>query len=92
MDEEKITALLKALGISDEGGTSALLPALKVTHSDDHSTKAFAASLGIKPESLNSHLSRFGSYYGVRPKKLPNGRSRWPSNGKDLIKRQGKGR
>lgn len=41
------------------------------------STKAYAAERGIKAESVHARLSRTGSYFGDRPKKLPNGRLDW---------------
>ena len=41
------------------------------------STKAYAAARGIKAESVHARLSRTGSYFGDRPKKLPNGRLDW---------------
>jgi len=59
---------------------------------DDQSTKALAESIEVKPQSIHARVSRFGSYYGLRPIKLPNGRLRWPGNSKELLKRQGKSR
>jgi hypothetical protein len=42
------------------------------------STKRFAASKHVKPQSIISRLCRTGSYFGVRPQKLENGRWDWP--------------
>ena len=44
------------------------------------STEDFAASIGLRPESIRVHLCRRGSYYGIRPAKLPNGRLLWPGD------------
>jgi hypothetical protein len=41
------------------------------------STKAFAATKGVKAESILARLCRFGSYYGARPEKQENGRLNW---------------
>lgn len=59
---------------------------------DHQSTKAFSAQLGIKQESIHARLSQFGSYYGVIPTKLPNGRLAWPAgDALEIVKHQGKG-
>ena len=42
------------------------------------STEQFAARRLIKPESVISRLCRTGSYFGVCPIKLENGRLLWP--------------
>ena len=42
------------------------------------STESFAGSIGLKPASLRVHLCRYGSYYGLVPERLPNGRLLWP--------------
>ena len=44
------------------------------------STNDFAAALGIKPGTVRSHVSRFGSYYGIRPVKMPNRLMLWPKS------------
>jgi hypothetical protein len=41
-------------------------------------TEQFAARNLVKPESVVSRLCRTGSYFGVRPVKLGNGRLLWP--------------
>lgn len=41
-------------------------------------TEQFAESRLIKPQTARVHLCRFGHYYGIRPKRLPNGRLAWP--------------
>lgn len=42
------------------------------------STEEFAQKHFVKPASVRSHVCRVGSYYGVRPMKLVNGRLGWP--------------
>ena len=41
-------------------------------------TEAFAAVFAVKPASVRSRYCREGSYFGVKPHKLPNGRLLWP--------------
>ncbi len=43
-------------------------------------TSEFARALGIKPESIRSHVYRHGAYYGIRPVKGPNRRLLWPAD------------
>jgi hypothetical protein len=43
-------------------------------------TEEFAAELGIGPQSIRKRYSQTGSYFGLRPAKLPNRRLLWPSN------------
>jgi len=45
-----------------------------------HSTTQFASFVGIAPQSLRKRYSQTGSYFGVRPVKLPNGKLRWPED------------
>jgi len=42
------------------------------------STEQFAARHLVKPESVIARLCRTGSYFGITPDKLPNGRLSWP--------------
>ena len=46
------------------------------------STEAFAAMHLVRPQSVRSRYCRKGSYFGVRPRKLPNGRLLWPVGAK----------
>jgi len=48
-------------------------------------TDVFAAECGVKPGTVRVRLSRTGSYFGVRPRKLPSGRLIWPDNGQDQL-------
>lgn len=41
-------------------------------------TAELAARLDINPHSIRQRLSDTGSYYNLRPVKMPNGRLRWP--------------
>lgn len=43
-------------------------------------TDDLASKLGIKPQSIRARLSLTGSYFGLTPKKLPNGRLLWPAD------------
>lgn len=43
-------------------------------------TPELAQAIGIRPDSLRVHLCRRGSYYGLRPTRLPNGRLLWPAD------------
>ena len=41
-------------------------------------TNALADQLGMRAQSLRKRFAKTGSYFGVRPIKLPNGQLRWP--------------
>lgn len=43
-------------------------------------TEQLAGQLHLKPQSLRAALCRDGHYFGVRPRKLPNGRLLWPDD------------
>lgn len=43
-------------------------------------TEEFAAFIQIKSQSIRKRYCQTGSYFGVRPVKLPNGKLRWPSD------------
>lgn len=43
-------------------------------------TELFASKYHVKPESVISRVCRTGSYFGIRPQRLPNGRLDWPDN------------
>lgn len=42
-------------------------------------TEEFAKQNLVKPQTIHARYCRFGSYFGVLPTKLSNGRLRWPS-------------
>ena len=48
-------------------------------------THELAKSLKMQAQSIRKRLSLTGSYFGVRPVKLPNGRLRWPCNAAMLL-------
>lgn len=43
-------------------------------------TEDFALALSLKPQSLRKRFSQTGSYFGIKPYKLPNGKLRWSSD------------
>lgn len=43
-------------------------------------TEILAERIGIKSTSIRVRLCRTGSYFGLRPIKLPNGRLIWPAD------------
>lgn len=43
-------------------------------------TETFANSIGCKPGSIRVRLCETGSYFGVKPHKLPSGRLLWPAD------------
>ena len=51
----------------------------------DLSTNELADELGVKPTTIRIRLCRTGSYFGLRPTKMPNGRLRWPGDSKDRL-------
>ena len=42
------------------------------------STEQFAALNMVKARTVRTRISRLGSYFGVNPIKLANGRTAWP--------------
>lgn len=53
-------------------------------------TEALATEIGVKPSSIRTRLCKIGHYFGLRPRKLANGRLLWPSNSVDLLLTGGK--
>lgn len=43
-------------------------------------TLQLASALELQEQSIRKRYSQTGSYFGVRPSKLPNGRLRWPND------------
>lgn len=41
-------------------------------------TERFAALNGVKGQSVRARVCRFGSYFGITPRRLKNGRLIWP--------------
>lgn len=52
-------------------------------------TNEFACGLSLRPQSIRKRFAASGSYFGVRPVKLPNGQLRWPA---DAVERLMKGK
>lgn len=48
-------------------------------------TKEFAQQLRIQEASIRRRYCLFGSYFGVKPTKLANGKLIWPENAFDTI-------
>lgn len=44
------------------------------------STEQFAELLNGKPSTIRTRLCKTGSYYGIKPIKLPSGRLLWPAD------------
>jgi|TARA_R100000501_G_scaffold17400_1_gene32367 hypothetical protein len=53
-------------------------------------TEELAAPLGMKPQSIRVRLCQTGSYFGLRPQKLPNGRLMWPADSLERLLETGK--
>jgi hypothetical protein len=51
------------------------------------STTELAALLNIKPQSIYKRLCVTGSYWGINPSKLPNGRLLWPADAVEQLKK-----
>ena len=51
-------------------------------------TETLANSIGCKSNSIRVRLCETGSFHGIRPHKLPNGRLLWPADAvQQLIER-----
>jgi hypothetical protein len=50
-------------------------------------TQQLAAALNLKQQSIRKRLSETGTYYCLRPIKLPNGRLRWPADSIEQLSR-----
>ncbi|WP_018231734.1 hypothetical protein [Thioalkalivibrio thiocyanodenitrificans] len=44
------------------------------------STEEVARFAHVQPSTVREHYCRRGSYYGLIPRKLPNGRLDWPAD------------
>ena len=74
------------------GGITTKLEALGEDWPEDEPgvpTEEIAAFNHSKPPSIREHLSRRGHYYGLRPRRLPNGRLTWPPNYRDRLREYG---
>lgn len=50
------------------------------------STEEVANAAGVKPASIRERVSRTGDYFGLRPRRRPNGRLEWPPNHIELLR------
>lgn len=50
-------------------------------------TSEMAAQLNMKPQSIRKQYSQNGSYFGVIPQKLPNGKLLWPGDFLEILMR-----
>ncbi|MBN8502249.1 MAG: hypothetical protein J0M19_14040 [Sphingomonadales bacterium] len=48
-------------------------------------TEQFAAGLGLAAQSIRKRFCQTGSYYGIVPLKLPNGRLMWPAGALEAL-------
>ncbi len=51
----------------------------------EFTTSALAQRLGLQPQTLRASVCRNGSYFGITPHRLPNGRLLWPSDSFDRL-------
>lgn len=63
---------------------------MNITNHYTQPTEQLAASLGIKASSIRTRLCKTGSYFGLKPRKLTNGRLLWPSNSVDQLAQEEK--
>ncbi|EKT4489924.1 helix-turn-helix domain-containing protein [Shewanella algae] len=47
-------------------------------HNCNLTTEQFAEALHGKPSTIRTRLCKTGSFYGIKPIKLPSGRLLWP--------------
>jgi hypothetical protein len=53
-------------------------------------TAQLAENCLVNPNSIRVALCRTGSYFGIRPEKLPNGRLAWPADWKEKMRPSGR--
>lgn len=61
-----------------------------MTREHGFTTPELARHIGVTAEGLRVHLCRRGSYFGVRPERLPNGRLLWPEDTVERLKEMGR--
>lgn len=54
-------------------------------------TEMLAKALNIKPQTLRASLCRNGSYYGIRPVKMPNRLLLWPGDAAERLMSKSEG-
>ena len=53
-------------------------------------TRELADFAGVTPEGIRVQLCRAGSYFGLAPERLPNGRLLWPADSRERLLAAGK--
>jgi len=53
-------------------------------------TADLARAVGITPEGIRVRLCKTGSYWGLVPSRLPNGRLLWPADSIERLKEAGR--
>lgn len=51
-------------------------------------TNELAFKLCIEPDTIRKRYSQTGSYFGLRPEKMPNGRLLWPGDAFNMLTTQ----
>lgn len=51
----------------------------------NQSTAQFSKIAGVQADSIRVRLCKTGSYFGIKPIKLRNGRLLWPDNSRELL-------
>ena len=54
--------------------------AINILTTQNLTTEQFALALHGKPSTIRTRLCKTGSFYGIKPIKLPSGRLLWPAN------------
>ena len=75
---------MQAIPFSHSHGAHKAVPSAQPSL-PDITTEELAAQCGIKPQSVRVRLCRTGSYFGIKPVKLPNGRLMWPGDARDQM-------
>lgn len=52
---------------------------MHILTSQNLTTEQFAEALHGKPSTIRTRLCKTGSFYGIKPIKLPSGRLLWPA-------------
>ncbi len=53
-------------------------------------TRELADFAGVTPEGIRVQLCRAGSYFGLRPQRLPNNRLIWPADSRERLLEAGR--
>ena len=57
----------------------------EVTSPRGLTTRELADFAGVTPEGIRVQLCRAGSYFGLTPERLPNGRLTWPADSRERL-------